>query len=255
MTTIDIADLPALLDEADIPSGIRAKIDPNPYVLQRVLEALGEIDFARIETTRAFAFLLIADRSASVWNFRDSLVDCYRGTIDELKGIQTTGTLMAGCIAITDQVEGGEVLLPFQPIGATMIDSNFVFEPSGSTPLYDTVVVSLVALRILIVLAKRARIQLTAMSYIVTDGEDVGSFMFTERDVTEMVTLLTSGRRKHRVSGVGVGGAFAPLFAEMGVAPDAIREIGVDPDAIKALFAEMSQSVTSTSQGHNDGGF
>jgi hypothetical protein len=252
MTAIEIKDLPALLDEAGIPAGIRAKLDQNPYMVQRVLDSLGEIDFDSIETNRAYAFLLIADRSSSIRRFRDSLVNCYRGAVEKLKNVKTVGMLFAGCIAITSEVEGGEVILPIQPIGSAKIDDDFEFEPSGTTPLYDTMVVALVALRILVVLFKRNRIQLTAMAYLLSDGDDVGSVLFNATDTAEMVALMTTGRRKHRMSAVAVGTRLKTMFQEMGITPDAIRD-GVDD--LETLFDEMSQSVTATSQGGDTGGF
>lgn len=252
---IAIADLPALLDEAGIPTGIRAKLDGNPHALLRVMDSLGEIDFDVIETTRAYAFLAVIDRSTSVRRFRDTLIECYRGTVDELKTVKTTGTLLVGCTAITSEVEGGEVILPFQPIGRVKIDDNFEFVPSGSTPMYDTMVISLVAMRVLVVLAKRNRIQLTAMVYLVSDGDDVGSVHFGAADTAEMATLMSTGRRKHRISAVAVGTSLLHEFAEMGIDKDAVREIGTDAESLHQLFEEMSASVTATSQGGDTGGF
>lgn len=255
MTTIDITELPNLLDEAGIPNDIVAKMLLNPHMLQRVLEALGTIDFDSMETTRAYAFLLLADRSKSVKLFRDALISCYRGTVDKLRPIKTVGTLLVGCMAITNEVEGGEVILPFQPIASTVIGDDLDFNPAGTTPLYDDTVVALVALRILIVLAKRAGIILTAMAYLISDGSDVGSVMFTLEDAAAMVALMTTGRRKHRVSAVAVGLPLESLFTQMGIASDAIREIGTAADDLERLFDEMSRSVTATSQGGNAGGF
>jgi uncharacterized protein YegL len=255
MTTIEMTDLTELIKEADLPTNVQRELATNPYLMQNLLGALGGIDFNTIETTRAYAFLLLLDRSSSVSPLADTLISCYRDSVEQLKEVKTTGELFGGCVAITSEVEGGEVLMPFTRMNGIKIDDSFNFVPNGRTPLYDTVVVSLAALKVLVALAKRNRVQLTAMAYIISDGQDFGSTLFSSDDAAEMVSLMTNGRRKHRVSAVAVGVQLKDDFLRMGIAPEAIREIGTSEDDLQSLFDEMSQSVTVTSQGGDAGGF
>lgn len=246
---------PGLLQEANLPERIERYFLSNPHLLYRVLESLSGIDFDTMEMSRGFVFLLVADRSRSVKRFRDALVKCYQGMIAELKAIKTTGTLFGGCIAVTDEAEGGEVILPVTPVGAIQIDDNFSFVPNGGTPLHDTMVVAMVALVILVVLGKRNGVTLLAMLYLISDGRDEYSHIFNAGDVAEMAGLITGGRKKHRFGAVGVGSPLETVFTEMGVHRDAIRQVDATDQGLKAVFTEMSQSVTSVSQGNNAGGF
>lgn len=260
-TAIDRNELLELIEKAQLPAGVKAKLDINPYLIGQVLTALGTINFKSIEGNRAYAFLLVVDRSQSVEEWADPLVQCIGGTYGELKKIETTGALVGGAIAITDMVEGGEVMIPFQNIHAINTD-RLVFEPSGYTPLYDTLVVALVALRILVKLAAAAGKQLTPLAYLISDGSDFGdggpnkgSKTFTVDDARAMVETITTGRRKGRVAGVAVGVTLQDLFSQIGIPEEAVREIGSSRNDLKELFDEMSQSVSTVSQGGETGGF
>lgn len=251
----------ALIEKVDLPAGIKQKIKDNPHLLLQVVEALGAIRFREVEGNRAYAFLPIVDRSDSVYSFAPMLVKCIVGTFEKLKTIQTSAAIIGGCVAITDEVQGGEVMVPFAPAKSINLDTaTFTFTPGGLTPLYDTVVVALVALRILARLALDAkRIKLVPLAYIVTDGAEFGSKIFTQAETATMVEYMRTGRHKGRVAGVAVchpGENLAESFAEIGIPAEATREIGRDDEeALEELFNEISRSVATTSQSGETAGF
>ena len=251
---LDMTQLPQLFAEAKIPPAIIAKLDTNPHLVPRVFEALAEIDFDTIEGNRAFAFLTVADRSSSVRTYSDQLVAYYLGAIRKLQDVKTVGILFAGCIAISDLSEGGDVIMPLKPIRSIKTDQ-FDFDPDGITPMYDTMVVALVAMRVLVVLAKRSTIKLTAMTYLIGDGYDQGSTIFNASDTSLMINNLTNnGAAPHRVSAVGVGMSLRESFVEMGINPDAIRDDITAAD-LELVLNEISGTVEALSTGANAGGF
>lgn len=178
---------------------------------------------------------------------------CTHETVAKLKQIKTTGMLFVGIVDITDEVEGGEVIVPFTPIHGVKSDQITAFEPSGGTPLFDTVTTALVALRLLAIMARRKRIQLTTMAYILSDGGEISSTVFQQDDVKK--TVIMAATAKGRVSGVGIGYSMTEDFVAMGIDPAAIRDIDAEEADLEALFTEMSNSVTATSQGRDAGGF
>ena len=261
--TLTMDELLAMIDKTDLPAGIKSKIVAKPYLLMQVLTALGHMRLHSIEGNRVYAFLLIVDRSWSVNRFVTELVKCIAGTFETLKTIKVSGTIVGGCVAITDEVQGGEVLVPFAPASQITIDpATFPFHPDGVTPLHDTLVVALVALRVLARMMVDLRKKLIPMAYIVGDGEDYTEGMdpeFTRDEAAEMVSYVRTGRLKGRVAGVGVcdpGVDLTRSFTDLGIPVEAIRQIGVgDTDALKELFNEISRSVESTSQSGETGGF
>lgn len=261
--TLTMDELLEMIDKTDLPAGIKAKITAKPYLLMQVMEALGHMRLHSIEGNRVYAFLLIVDRSYSVNRFVTELVKCIAGTFETLKTIKVSGTIVGGCIAITDEVQGGEVLVPFAPASRITIDpATFPFHPAGVTPLHDTVVVALVALRVLARMMVDLRKKLVPMAYIVSDGEDFtdGSMPeFTGDEAAEMIGYVRTGRLKGRVAGVGVceqGYDLTESFTRLGIPAEATRQIGVgDTGALEELFVEISRSVETTSQSGETGGF
>ena len=224
-TDLTIDELNTLIDQIDLPANVKSKLGTNPFMLQQVMTALGLIQFKAIEGNRIYAFLLIVDRSSSVWNFAEPLLNCIRGTYGRLKEIQTTGSLVGGALAITDMSTAGcEVMIPFQNIQAINTD-DLTFEPSGYTPLYDALVIALIALRVLVKMAAQAGKQLTPLAYLVSDGSDEGlngrpgSKTFDVNDAHDMVVAITTGRRKGRVAAVSVGTTLQRLFDQIGIRP------------------------------------
>lgn len=260
--TLTMDELLEMIEKTDLPAGIKAKITAKPYLLMQVMEALGHMRLHSIEGNRVYAFLLIVDRSYSVNRFVTELVRCIAGTFETLKTIKVSGTIVGGCVAITDEVQGGEVLVPFAPASRITIDpATFPFHPGGVTPLHDTVVVALVALRVLARMMVDLRKKLVPMAYIVSDGEDYteGTPEFTGDEAAAMVSCVRTGRLKGRVAGAIVceqGYDLTDSFTRLGIPVEAIRQIGLgDTDALEELFVEISRSVESTSQSGETGGF
>ncbi|HUC87050.1 MAG TPA: hypothetical protein VMR75_01840, partial [Candidatus Saccharimonadales bacterium] len=164
-------------------------------------------------------------------------------------------------------INGSEygVLYPYSPVEKTPTLSDDNYHPTGGTPLYDQVAVTLTGVAAKIAEYEQGGVQVTkAITVVVTDGADEHSREHTPASIHTMVQGLLH-TEIHAIFGMGIkderGTDFRKVFKEMGLPDQAILTPGNSPSEIRRAFEMVSKSAVGLiegGQGHSEaalGGF
>jgi hypothetical protein len=170
----------------------------------------------------------------------------HNGVIEALNDSRQANGILAHCRYLN-----GTVLYPYCLIGQVPVMTNANYDPVGGTPLYDQAAVILAT-----VVAKSQEFEdnnvpVRAVTLIVTDGADQGSYQHTPRTIRPLIEDLLK-TEMHIIAGMGISDGqtdFRKVFRDMGIPDEWILTPGNTDKEIRAAFHLVSQSAIRASQG------
>ena len=165
--------------------------------------------------------------------------------IEALKDCKQANGILAHCRYLNDTV-----LYPYRLINQVPLMTNANYDPMGGTPLYDQTAVILGT-----VVAKAQEFEdnnvpVRAVTLIVTDGDDQGSYQHTPRTIRPLVEQLLK-TEMHIIAAMGIDDGdtdFRTVFWDMGIPAEWILTPGNSDKEIRAAFHLVSQSALRASQ-------
>jgi hypothetical protein len=218
-----------------------------PDIGARIMEGMGaSID--GITSAEVFLLAMLIDDSGSIRMKGNAqpVRDGHNKVIDELLQAKKRDNVLVSCRYLN-----GEVLYPFLPLDQAIKMDAHNFNPEGGTPLYDE---SMIILATQMAKAKELRdagIAVTALTLIVTDGNDQHSIHSRPVEVARQVQDMLS-TEYHIVSAMGIDDGttdFRAVFASMGIPDNWIYTVDSTGQDIRHGFNLFSQSARKASQG------
>lgn len=211
-----------------------------------ITAGLGDIDYDDLGTAEVLLVTQIIDDSGSirfVAGNTDAVRDGHNLVIDSLKGSkQSAGVLMSTRLLNAGPLSGYTTL----DVAPRLDTHNF--NPSGGTPLYDTIKLALTTVTAKMADFEQNGVAARALTVIVTDGADNG---YTRpKEVLDMIQGLLK-TEQHIIAGVGVEDGytdFRAVFSGIGIMDEWILTPRNSPSDIRRAFGVISQSAVRASQ-------
>ncbi len=211
-----------------------------------ITAGLGDIDYDDLGTAEVLLVTQVIDDSSSirfVSGNTEAVRDGHNLVIDSLKASkQSAGVLMSTWL-LNGQTLSGYITLDKAP----RLDTHN-FNPSGGTPLYDTIKAALTTVTAKMAEFEQNGVAARALTVIVTDGADNG---YTRpKEVKDMIAGLLK-TEQHIIAGVGVDDGctdFRAVFSDIGVLDEWILTPQNSPSDIRRAFGVISQSAVRASQ-------
>jgi len=205
-----------------------------------------------VQSSETLLVSILIDDSSSI-KFNNNTQAVRDGVNEIVKSLR--GCTQNNAILIQLQYINGKVFNSFRLINdADALDSKN-YQPGGCTPLFDQTV------RILgTTLAKcdqfaGVSVPHRSITWIITDGADVGSSEANERSCKSIVEDMLR-QEIHIVGAMGIDDGetdFNKVFQDMGIRPEWIIEAGNTASEIRKVLGFVSQSVSGAAQ--NSGSF
>lgn len=216
-----------------------------------IMAGLGDVDIDDVErmgATEVLLLRLLIDDSSSI-GFEGNtqlVIDGHNSVLDALDASKASGAVLVSC-----QYLNHGVLYPFVPLERAVRMGRSNYNPSGQTPLYDMTAATLAS-----VVAKMSELEdggvaVRGVTYIVTDGADVGSSTHRPNTIAPIIRGLLQ-TESHIVGAMGIDDHgytdFRQVFTSMGIQPQWILTPGNSPSEIRRAFGTISQSAVRASQ-------
>ena len=133
---------------------------------------------------------------------------------------------------------------------ATRLDTSN-YNPSGWTPLRDTLLTMLAGVLGKLVQNKSVGVNTRSISGVITDGKDEGSREAKAKDIKVLVDDLLSDSETNIVFAMGIDDGstdFRKVFGEMGIPDEWILTPQNSPSEIRAAFDLVSRTTQAASQ-------
>lgn len=211
-----------------------------------ITAGLGDIDYDDLGTAEVLLVTQVIDDSSSirfVSGNTEAVRDGHNLVVNALKGSKQSAGVLMSTRLLNDGLLSGYTTLDMAP----RLDTHN-YNPSGNTPLYDTIKVALTTVTAKMADFERNGVVARALTVIVTDGADNG---YTRaKDVRDMVEGLLR-TEQHIIAGVGVVDGytdFTAVFRELGILDEWILTPANTPSDIRRAFRVISQSAVRASQ-------
>lgn len=248
--------LSALLGSADLGDSATAAMNLTADTLGPAIAAgLGTVQLDDITSSELLLYTSLLDDSSSIRFVKgnvEAVRDGQNGTLDALAGAKQAGDVLISCRYLNDGNGAAPhgVLYPYRPLsGAIRLDTSN-YNPSGGTPLYDQAAVTLTGVAAKVAEFEQGGIAVRAVTLIVTDGADAGSYRHTSGSVRQIVEGLLK-TEQHIIAGMGIDDGttdFRKIFNEMGIPAEWILTPSNNDHEIRQAFAVVSQSAVRASQ-------
>lgn len=166
--------------------------------------------------------------------------------LESLKECKQANGILAHCRYLN-----GAVLYPYCLIQQAPLMTNANYDPVGSTPLYDQTAVTLGTVVAKVQEFEDNNVPVRAITLIITDGADMGSYRHTPHTLKPLVQSLLQ-TEMHIVASMGIHDGstdFRQIFRAMGIPDKWILTPGNSEKEIRAAFHLFSQSAMRVSQG------
>ncbi len=239
--------LSALLGRAGLDASATAAMQLTVDNLGPDITAgLGDVDYDDLGTAEVLLVTQIVDDSGSirfVAGNTEAVRDGHNMVIDSLNGSKQSAGVLMSTRLLNRGLLSGYTTLDVVP----RLDVHN-FNPSGGTPLYDTIKVALTTVATKMADFEQNGVAARALTVIVTDGADNG---YTRpKEVLNMIQGLLK-TEQHIIAGVGVADGstdFAQVFKEIGILDEWILTPKNTPSDIRKAFGVISQSAVRASQ-------
>ena len=161
------------------------------------------------------------------------------------------GSRQANGILMHTRYLNGHVLYPYCLFNHAKRMDAHNYNPDGGTPLYDQTAVILGTVVAKMQEFEDNNVPVRAVTLIVTDGADQGSYHHTPASLRPLVTDLLK-TEMHIIAGMGIADGmtdFRQVFCEMGIQDEWILTPDKNQQDIRAAFRLFSQSAVRASQG------
>jgi hypothetical protein len=165
---------------------------------------------------------------------------------EALKEARQANSILAHCRYLN-----GTVLYPYSLIQQVPVMTSANYDPMGGTPLYDQTAVLLATVVAKAQEFEENNVPVRAVTLIVTDGADQGSYQHTPRTIRPLIEDLLR-TEMHIIAGMGISDGstdFHQVFRDMGIRDEWILTPGNTDKEIRAAFHLVSQSALRASQG------
>lgn len=219
-----------------------------------ITAGLGDVKLDDITSSEVLLMTSLIDDSSSirmVSGNAQAVRDGQNSLLDALLGAKQAGEVLISCryLNANPPTDHG-VLYPYRPLaGAIRLDTHN-YNPSGGTPLYDQVAVTLTGVAAKMGEFEQGGVAARAVTAILTDGEDVGSHHHRAASVRAIVEGLLQ-TEQHIIAGVGIEDGhtnFRKVFLDMGIPDEWILTPSNNEHEIRQAFAVVSQSAVRASQ-------
>jgi hypothetical protein len=250
--------LSALLGDAGLDDAATHTMQLTADTLGPAIAAgLGNVQLDDIEASEVLLVTQLLDDSVSI-RFVAGNADAVRMghnlVIDALKASKQAAAVLASCRYLNNSrgTDHG-VLYPYRTLDAAERLTTSNYDPNGGTPLYDQTAVTLTGVAAKMAEFENGGVAARAVTVIVTDGADAGSFRHTAGSVEPLVEGLLR-TEAHIVIGMGIDDGytdFGQVFRDMGIQDEWILTPGNSPSEIRRAFATVSQSAVRASGAAN----
>ncbi len=246
--------LSTLLGGAGLDPNATSKMMLTADTLGPAIQAgLGDITIDDITTSEVVLVTLLLDNSGSIRMGSNSQAvrDGHNGMIEALKAAKQSASVLVSCRYLNEEAYTNQcVLYPYRQLDDAEQLTASNFNPMGGTPLYDQTAITLVGVTAKLAEFEQGGVAARAVTYIVTDGGDAGSYQHNTNDVFKMVRGML-GTEQHIIGGMGVDDGytdFRKVFRDMGIPDEWVLTPGDSPSEIRKAFAVVSQSAVRASQ-------
>lgn len=207
-----------------------------------------------VTSSEVICLVLVVDDSSSI-RFVQGNTEAIRDGVNSILGAladtKQSDSIIGYCILMNRGV-----LYPFSPIlDGKKLDQKLQltpqnYNPSGGTPLYDTVTVALGTAIAKVQEFSNAGVPARAITVVITDGENAGGRKQDPSDVRPLVDDLMRSEM-HLVIGMGIADGhtdFKDIFTRMGIRPEWVLTPANDPSSIRKACMMVSQSAVRASQ-------
>jgi len=208
---------------------------------------LGTVALDDIATSEVILITFVIDDSSSIrFGGNTQLVrDGHNLVLESLRASKQSAAVLVSCSTLN-----GGVLYPYVLLeNAPQLDASN-YNPSGGTPLFDQVAVTLTTTSVKMSEFEQGGIAARAVTVALTDGGDTGS-RHTAGDVRRMVSGMLA-TEQHIIAAIGFddGGYtdFRQVFGDMGIRDEWILTPGNTETEIRRTFQVVSQSAVRASQ-------
>ena len=205
---------------------------------------LGTVVVDDIDASEVIIVTEVLDDSSSMYDNAQHARDGHNLVVDSLKASKQQAAVLCGVWTLNRGVLQPYVLLD----QAIRLDGSN-YNPGGSTPLYDQMILVLTAVAAKIAEFEQGGVTARAITFVTTDGADYGSVK-KARDVAVIVKGLLA-TEQHIIAGVGIEDGhtdFRDVFSKMGLLNEWVLTPGNSPSEIRKAFAVVSQSAVRASQ-------
>ncbi len=243
-----------LLGDAGLDDGTTTALQLTADTLgPAIMAGLGSVTLDDIASSEVVLVTILLDDSGSIRMAGNSQAvrDGHNLIVDSLKAAKQSAAVLISCRYLNDgpgTVQG--VLYPYVTLdNARLLDSHN-YNPNGGTPLYDQTAVTLAGVAAKLSEFEQGGVAVRAVTVIVSDGADMGSYTWRQHDIGKIVRgLLTT--EQHIIAAMGIDDGytdFKAVFGGMGILPEWILTPGNTPSEIRAAFQTVSQSAVRASQ-------
>ncbi len=175
------------------------------------------------------------------------VVDVVREEVNNMMAALLGTKQRDGIYVLISALNSG-VICPFKPVASVPKLTEANYDANGLTPLYDATVAFLATVVAKLQKFTAAGVQARAVTFILTDGDDVGSKIERPESLAPLVRSILESET-HLVLGLGMGkGKFRDTFTRMGLNPKCIRVAGASASEIRQAIGAASQSMVQASQ-------
>lgn len=219
-----------------------------------ITAGLGDIALDDITTAEVVLITLLIDDSGSirfVAGNTEAVREGHNSVLDALKASKQSASVLISCRYLNPSPPTDRgVLYPYRTLDGAEELTPSNYNPAGGTPLYDQIAITLTGVAAKMAEFEQGGVAARAVTVIVTDGHDQGSYRQSAASVKPMVEGMLMSET-HIVAGMGIDDGvtdFDQVFREIGIQKDWILTPGNTPAEIRAAFAVISQSAVRASQ-------
>lgn len=249
-------DLATLLDDADLDDQATQSMMLTADTLgPAIMAGLGDVTLDDITTSEVVLVTMVIDDSSSirfVTGNTEAVRDGTNKMVEALQDAKQSASVLISC-RFLNNAPGTNfgVLYPYRPLSGAELLTPSNYNPSGGTPLYDQTAITLTGVAAEMAKYEQGGVAARALTVIVTDGADAGSYQHTAQSVNHIVSGLLR-TEQHIIAGMGIADNgytdFQQVFREMGIPDDWILTPGNTPSEIRNAFLLVSQSAVRASQ-------
>lgn len=254
--TSSTTSLTDLLGDAGLGDGATSAMQLTADTLgPAIMAGLGDVALDDVTTSEVLLFTQLLDDSSSirfVHGNTEAVREGHNQSIEALQGSKQSASVLASCRYLNGGVGMDHgVLYPYRQLDGAELLTPSNYNPSGGTPLYDQVAVTLTGVGAKMAEFEQGGVAARSVTAIITDGADMHSVSYkTAASLRPMIEglLITE---QHIIIGVGIDDGstdFRSIFREMGIIDDWVLIPGNTPSEIRAAFAVVSQSAVRASQ-------
>ena len=239
--------LSTLLGDAGLDDGAtKAMVLTADTLGPAIMAGLGIVQLDDITSSEVLLVTEVLDDSSSIrfGTNTESVRDGHNGMLDALMGAKQAGDVLISCRTLNRGV-----LYPYCPLAGAERLNTSNYNPSGGTPLYDQVAITLTGVAAKTGEFEQGGVAVRSVTVIVSDGGD-NSGPQVPASLTKMVKGLLS-TEQHIIAGMGIDDGytdFRQVFGDMGIPDEWILTPGNTPSEIRRAFAVVSQSAVRASQ-------